>query len=95
MRARLGGIVHKLSSCNSVTPRSEVRRGGKGPSETKKHMVYNFRCPFHSTHGCPWEVRVRILKHQLDQGEKSGEKEPVLVRMCKTSEERKLRCGTG
>ena len=61
-------------------------RAGK-MSENKHHVVYNFRCPFHSTHGCPWEVRVRILKHQLDQGEKSGEKEPV--RMCKTSEERK------
>ena len=61
-------------------------RAGK-MSENKHHVVYNFRCPFHSTHGCPWEVRVRILKDQLGQGETSGEKEPV--RMCKTSEERK------
>ena len=32
---------------------------------------------------------MRIRKNQQGQNEKSGEKESVLVRMCKTSEERK------
>ena len=63
-------------------------RAGK-MAENKNHVVYHFRCPFRCTHGCPWEVRVRIRKHQLGQNEKQGEKESVLVRMCKTSEERK------
>ena len=63
-------------------------RAGK-MAENKNHVVYHFRCPFHYTHGCPWEVRVRIRKNQQGQNEKSGEKESVLVRMCKTSDERK------
>ena len=63
-------------------------RAGK-MAENKNHVVYHFRCPFHCTHGCPWEVRVRIRKNQQGQNEKSGKKESVLVRMCKTSDERK------
>ena len=40
--------------------------------------------PLHS-----WEVRVRIRKNEQGQNEKSGEKKSVLVRMCRTSDERK------
>ena len=54
-------------------------------SETEVHVVYNFRCPFHSTHWCPWEVRVRILKTQPT----SGAGGTIRVRMCKDSEDRK------
>ena len=62
-------------------------RAGK-MAENKNHVVYHFRCPFHYTHGCPWEVRVRIRKNQQGQQEKSGEEESVPVRMCKTSKDR-------
>ena len=58
-------------------------------AENKNHVVYHFRCPFHCTHGCPWEVRVRIRKNQQGQQEKSAGEEWVPVRMCKTSDERK------
>ena len=63
-------------------------RAGK-MAENKNHVVYHFRCPFHYTHGCPWEVRVRIRKSQQGQQEKSAGEEWFPVRMCKTSDERK------
>ena len=63
-------------------------RAGK-MAENKIHVVYHFRCPFHYTHGCPWEVRVRIRKNQQGQQEKSAGEEWFPVRMCKTSDERK------
>ena len=32
--------------------------------DTSQHVVYGFRCPFRSSHGCPWQARIRIPRDQ-------------------------------